>query len=108
MEEEASKADIILHFASSDHVGAATAIKKGLERGKGGYWIHTSGTDVLLNPKVFEGVLQEGGGEGEVKVYDDWENINELLVFSGNALTFFLTYPSLLKAQIHHQFPPPT
>lgn len=61
IEDEAMKADIVLHFASSDHVGAAEAIKRGLERGAlergkkgegGACWIHTSGTDLLLDPKL--------------------------------------------------------
>ncbi|KAL2073862.1 hypothetical protein VTL71DRAFT_11188 [Oculimacula yallundae] len=78
IEEESSKADIVLHFASSDHVGAASAIKRGLERGNGGYWIHTSGTDILLNPKVLGGGRDDGK---ELKVYNDWDNVAELLKF---------------------------
>ena len=85
LENEAAKADIVLHFASSDHVGAAEAIKKGLERGgKTTYWIHTSGTDILLNPELLGGKdIEEGVGDGEVKVYDDWEGIRELTSFPG-------------------------
>jgi len=77
LEEEASQADIILHFASSDHVGAAQAIKKGLERGAGGIWIHTSGTDILIPNGEKEGARQD------VKTFDDWENIQELFAFPG-------------------------
>ncbi len=76
IEKEASKADIILHFASSDLVGTASAIQRGMQNGVGGYWIHRSGTDILLNPKIL------GGGrdnDGEVKVYDDWEHVEELM-----------------------------
>lgn len=36
LESEAANADIVLHFASSDHVGAAEAIARGLKR-SGGY-----------------------------------------------------------------------
>ncbi|KAH9213938.1 hypothetical protein DL95DRAFT_505012 [Leptodontidium sp. 2 PMI_412] len=78
IEEESSKADIVLHFASSDHVGAASAIKRGMEKGVGGYWIHTSGTDILLNPKILGGGRDD---DGEVKVYDDWDNVGELFAF---------------------------
>ncbi|PVH81839.1 NAD(P)-binding protein [Cadophora sp. DSE1049] len=78
IEEEASKADIVLHFASSDHVGAASAIKRGMEKGVGGYWIHTSGTDILLNPKILGGGRDD---DGEVKVYDDWDHVEELVSF---------------------------
>ena len=41
----------------------------------------------MLNPKVFEGVLQDGKEEGEVKVYDDWDGIDELLAFSGENIS---------------------
>ncbi|KFY86000.1 hypothetical protein V500_07928, partial [Pseudogymnoascus sp. VKM F-4518 (FW-2643)] len=78
LEEEASKADIVLHWASSDHIGAANAIKKGLERGNGGYWIHTSGTDILLNPELLKGKKDTAGMSG-IKVYDDWDNIKEVI-----------------------------
>jgi len=73
IEEESSKADIILDWADCDHVGAAEAIKRGLQKGKGGIWIHTSGTDIL-NP------LKEPG-TGPTKIYDDWDNIRECLSF---------------------------
>ena len=76
IEKEASKADIILHFASSDLVGAASAIQRGMQKGVGRYWIHRSGTDISLNPKIL------GGGrdnDGEVNVYDDWEHVEELM-----------------------------
>lgn len=58
----------MLHFASSDHVGAAEAISRGLRK-SGGYWIHTSGTDVLL--------LQPSEGQKDVKTFDDWDGIKQ-------------------------------
>ncbi|KFY89486.1 hypothetical protein V498_06434, partial [Pseudogymnoascus sp. VKM F-4517 (FW-2822)] len=82
LEEEASKADIVLHWASCDHVGAANAIKKGLESGNGGYWIHTSGTDILLNPELLKG-KKDTAEAGEIKVYDDWDNIKEMTTLPG-------------------------
>jgi len=52
LEEEAAKADIVIHTAdSSDHAGAAKAIAKGIAAGhtaeKPGFWIHVSGTGIL-------------------------------------------------------------
>lgn len=77
IEAEAAKADVVLHFASCDHVGAALAIKRGLKKGKGGIWIHTSGTDILLPPG------EKGGLEGEQKVYDDWDGVSDCLALPG-------------------------
>ena len=97
LEDQAARADILLHFASSDHVGAALAIKKGLEKGKGGYWIHTSGTDILLKPELLNGKRLEEG-VSEVKVYDDWGQIREVISFPGSLLLWpfrfeYLTIP---------------
>ncbi|KAG0288016.1 hypothetical protein BGZ98_004411, partial [Dissophora globulifera] len=55
--EEASQADVVLHFAHADHVPAIKAILKGLEHRprrqdavrKRPILIHTSGTSVLLD-----------------------------------------------------------
>ena len=68
LENEAAKAEIVLHFASSDHVGAAEAISRGLKK-SGGYWIHTSGTDILL--------LQPSEGHKDVKTFDDWDAVKQ-------------------------------
>lgn len=70
-------------------MGAATAIKQGMERGNGGYWVHTSGTDILLNPKIFRGEKDKVEDVSKVKVYDDWDNVNEVISFPGkNTLQF--------------------
>ncbi|KAL6718016.1 hypothetical protein ACLMJK_004101 [Lecanora helva] len=73
LEREAENAEIVLHFASSDHTGAAEAIARGLKRreegGKSAHWIHTSGTDVLL--------LQSGEEHSGNKVFDDWDGVEE-------------------------------
>ena len=61
----------MLHFASSDHVGAAEAISRGLKNGRGGYWIHTSGTDILL--------LQESEKHSGLKTFDDWDGVKECM-----------------------------
>lgn len=68
LENEAAQAEIVLHFASSDHVGAAEAISRGLKK-SGGYWIHTSGTDILL--------LQPSESHEDVKTFDDWDGIKQ-------------------------------
>ncbi|KFZ03183.1 hypothetical protein V502_11165 [Pseudogymnoascus sp. VKM F-4520 (FW-2644)] len=93
LEEEASKADIVLHWASSDQISAANAIKKGLESGNGGYWIHTSGTDILLNPELLKGKKDTAERSG-IKVYDDWDNITEVITLPGNKSTYS---PSTMK-----------
>lgn len=79
----------MLHWASSDHVGAATAIKQGMERGNGGYWIHTSGTDILLSPKILCGEKDKAEEMSEVKVYDDWDNTKEVISFPDKYILSF-------------------
>ncbi|KAL4800816.1 hypothetical protein BDV19DRAFT_352201 [Aspergillus venezuelensis] len=77
-----AKHDIVMHFAlSADHISSAEAIIEGLTRRGGGVYIHTSGTDVLLDPN--EDVALSGGGHGiggvkRVRVFDDWDGIDEL------------------------------
>lgn len=68
---------------------SAEAIKRGLEKGKGGVWIHTSGTDVTLptGPEK-DKILKEG------KVYDDWEGIEECLTFPGTCFPSLPTHNS--------------
>ncbi|KAL4946447.1 hypothetical protein BDV06DRAFT_122349 [Aspergillus oleicola] len=75
--DEVSKHDIVMHFAlSADHIPSAEAIVDGLGRG-GGVYIHTSGTDVLLDPE--EEVKPVGKGSGrEVRVFDDWDGLAQL------------------------------
>jgi hypothetical protein len=90
----------VLHFASSDHVGAAKAIKAGLEKGKGGYWIHTSGTDILLKPELLSGKGVEQG-VSDVKVYDDWEGIREVISFPGSSGPPFALCSDLIIDQEH-------
>lgn len=73
--KEASQADIVLHCADADHVGAANALVAGLaQRQTPSYLIHTSGTGILsfadFERKIY-GVKNE-------KVYDDWDGIAEV------------------------------
>lgn len=77
LETEAAKAEIVLHFASSDHVEAAEAIVRGLKK-SGGYWIHTSGTDILL--------LQPSEGHEDLVMFDDWNRIKHCTSRPGTLL----------------------
>lgn len=77
IEEEAANTDIVYHFANCDHEPSANAIAKGLARRNGdgpGYWIHTSGT-LILGWETMD--LAEFGNRLD-KVFDDWDNVNEL------------------------------
>ena len=78
----------MLHFASSDHVGAAVAIKRGIERrvarGETARWIHTSGTDVFMLQEGEKGEKNEV--DGEVKSFDDWERVKECVGRPGGFL----------------------
>jgi hypothetical protein len=95
LEDEAAKAEIVLHWASSDHIGAAAAIKNGLESGRGGYWIHTSGTDILLHPKLLEGrrEIEDDVSTTGVKLYDDWDGIKEVVSIPGEHLLYLYLQP---------------
>ncbi|KAL3446945.1 hypothetical protein BJX65DRAFT_278328 [Aspergillus insuetus] len=74
IENEVAKNEIVLHFAiSADHLPSAKAIVNGLRRRGGGIYIHTSGTDVLLDPSAKAEPPKEG-----VHVFDDWDGIEEL------------------------------
>ncbi|KAL4802462.1 hypothetical protein BDV18DRAFT_146767 [Aspergillus unguis] len=78
--KEAAWADIVLHTAdSSDHVGAASAIAKGLIAGhdasRPGYWLHTGGTGILT---YFDSEVRKTHGEHDDKVFDDLDGVSEL------------------------------
>ncbi|KIW89682.1 uncharacterized protein Z519_09838 [Cladophialophora bantiana CBS 173.52] len=78
IEEEAANTDIVYHFANCDHEPSARAIAKGLARRNSegpGYWIHTSGTLIL----GWETIDLADFGNRLNKVYDDWDNVNELM-----------------------------
>lgn len=78
IEEEASKADIVYHFANCDHLPSAEAIARGLSKRQAstpGFWIHTSGTMILAWKSMREGYL----GETREKVHNDWEGVSELV-----------------------------
>ncbi|KAI9930753.1 hypothetical protein MW887_011510 [Aspergillus wentii] len=76
LEDEASKADIVIHAAASDeHAPSAKAIVRGLQRRQRGYYINTSGGLSLATESISTGRY----GDRFDKVYDDWENGQELL-----------------------------
>jgi hypothetical protein len=70
---------MVLHFAmSADNVPSATAIVNGLRKRGGGVYIHTSGTDILLDL----------GHEmqctpNRIHTFNDWEGISELTSLPG-------------------------
>jgi nucleoside-diphosphate-sugar epimerase len=79
LKKAASEADIIIQCGNSDHTGAVTALLEGAASGKEGkgYYIHLSGTGLIAdfldpNGKEFRGKLNP-------KVYDDLENVEEVL-----------------------------
>lgn len=83
LEEEAAKADIVIHACSGsdDHVPVAEAIVRGLKRrvdGSGGggtvCYLHTGGAFSLGTNTLFTGRY----GENFDKVYDDWDGLREL------------------------------
>ncbi|KAH6609270.1 nadp-binding domain [Trichoderma cornu-damae] len=82
IEKAAAEADIVIHTAdSSDHVGSALAIAKGLKEGhtaeKPGYWLHLSGTGIL----VWYDIATKREGEAPVaeQKYYDVDGIDRLL-----------------------------
>ncbi|PWW79851.1 NAD(P)-binding protein [Tuber magnatum] len=75
IEEESSKADIVLHFADCDHVSSAKSIAAGLgKRTEPSYLIHTSGAAIL--PDINR--VSEFGKAASDKIYDDIDNVQEI------------------------------
>ncbi|KAK0953315.1 hypothetical protein LTS01_024443, partial [Friedmanniomyces endolithicus] len=75
--KEASKADIVCHFANADHAPAATALTTGLAThpaSNPGFLIHTSGTGILLYADIRSATY----GEASPKIYDDLDNVAEI------------------------------
>jgi len=86
IEDECANADIVIHTAdSSDHVGAAEAIAKGLAKGHSkanpGFWLHISGTGIL----TYSDSEANRIGEPPVKEYNDLEGIQELITLPDSA-----------------------
>lgn len=77
LEEESTKAHIILNWANSDHPSSTSAIVRGAKKHtaeKPVFLIHTSGTGIL----TWKTVETKTFGELEEKVYDDWDGIDEV------------------------------
>lgn len=80
---EATAADIVLNWASSDHVGLTNAILTGLKtKHSDGFLIHTSGTGLL----TYEDVKNNRQGVESLKVYNDWEGVGEVLALPDEAM----------------------
>lgn len=78
IEEESSKADIVLHFADCDHVPSAKSIVAGLsKRITPSYLIHTSGTAILPDTTRTDGF----GKFAAEKIYDDIKDVGEITSF---------------------------
>ncbi|KAJ4366810.1 hypothetical protein N0V83_007335 [Neocucurbitaria cava] len=72
---EACNADIVVHTADCDHLGAAQALVAGLAKSqKKTFLIHTSGTGILS----FEDFESGTYGIKREKVYNDWDGIGEV------------------------------
>lgn len=70
IKEESGKADIVCNWANADHEGAASAIIAGKPK----YYIHTSGTGILL----WQDISEKTWGEAREKEYNDWDGIGEV------------------------------
>lgn len=77
IENEASKADVVFHLASTRHEVSSRAIIKGLEsadRKAPGYWIQIGGASMFAGPQIKAGAY----GEADSKVYDDLKDAEEI------------------------------
>ncbi|KAH6622137.1 hypothetical protein C7974DRAFT_457074, partial [Boeremia exigua] len=82
---EASGANIVLHCADCDHVGAATALVAGLSKSEvpgPSYFIHTSGTGVLS----WADLEEKSYGRHREHTYNDWDGIEEITSLPDAAL----------------------
>ena len=72
-----STADSPSDWAHADHEASATAIAKGLaahDPSQPGYFIHTSGTGILLFTDIKSGTY----GEASDTIYDDLDNVSKV------------------------------
>lgn len=84
IEHEATKADMVFHFASCDDVSSARAISRGLARTelkKPVYWFHTSGAMIMTS----ESLQGRKFGTELSKVYNDWDGVQELVSLPDSA-----------------------
>jgi nucleoside-diphosphate-sugar epimerase len=84
----AAAADIVIHAAHSDDVASANAIAAGLARGhnpqKPGFWIHVSGTGMLM----YRDITAKRWGQPPLEddVYDDLEGVDKILALPDDAM----------------------
>ncbi|KAJ5568379.1 hypothetical protein N7450_010865 [Penicillium hetheringtonii] len=77
IEEEASRADVIINAASNKNMTCVEAIARGLEKQNGpksGHWIQVSGASVISVPDIVNGTF----GEGSNKTYGDVDDAEEV------------------------------
>ncbi|KAK8146751.1 hypothetical protein G3M48_002635 [Beauveria asiatica] len=76
IETAASQADVVLHLASSNHVGSAKAIVRGLGKSQSDspVWVQISGASVLSGPEV----AKHSYGNAGAKEYSDVKDVAEL------------------------------
>ncbi|TQV95339.1 hypothetical protein V2A60_009628 [Cordyceps javanica] len=76
IETAASQADVVLHLASSNHVGSANAIAQGLgkSQSKSPVWIQISGASVLSGQEIAD----HSYGNASSRVYNDVKDVDEL------------------------------
>ncbi|PYH83140.1 NAD(P)-binding protein [Aspergillus uvarum CBS 121591] len=73
---EVSKADVVLHLASSNHLPSATAIARGLTETKrqSPVWIQISGASLLSGPEIARGSY----GQARAQDHNDLQGISEI------------------------------
>ncbi|KAH7161141.1 hypothetical protein EDB81DRAFT_783874 [Dactylonectria macrodidyma] len=77
IEEEASKANVVLHLASNKHLGSFQAIQRGLEkRGSPSFWIQISGASALAAGELSSPSFVPGSASSSV--YDDVADVADL------------------------------
>lgn len=74
VEEEASKASIVLHLASNNHLGSFQAIERGLaKRESPSFWIQVSGASALAAGEVSSPSFEPGSASSQI--YDDVDDV---------------------------------
>ncbi|KAH6885201.1 hypothetical protein B0T10DRAFT_608421 [Thelonectria olida] len=77
VEEEASKASVVLHLASNKHVGSFQAIKRGLaKRSSPSFWVQVSGASALAAGELSSPSFQPG--QPSDAVFDDLDGIADI------------------------------
>ncbi|PVH81537.1 NAD(P)-binding protein [Cadophora sp. DSE1049] len=72
--EQSKQADIVLHTADADHLGAITSLLTGLSSGKKGVYIHLSGAASIFDHST-------GYGKLSPKLWDDIEDLHTITTF---------------------------